>query len=97
MNDIIRNLLEDMRYDPPPKTEYEAKERAYRDWACAELLLRITDHPFDDPEDIIEQFALEMLFYSRSKQSRMNKPNPFTVAYETAKHILLVTEHPKED
>lgn len=67
-NDIaMQALLDYLRESDEPKifwTQRHFEESCFSRWAAAELIEAILDHPFDDPEDIIEQFALKMIFYS---------------------------------
>ena len=56
-------------------------KRSYEDWTCGELIYRITDHPFDDPINIVEAFAYEMLSYSIVVRD---------VAYDLAKNVHVI-------
>lgn len=97
MDDQARRTLELYLQRPAPQNEEEATVQAYQDWAATELYFRIADRPFEDPERVIIDFSIEMLFYSRSVSSRIQDPNPFKVAYETAQEIILSMEHPREE
>ena len=101
MDDEVRRLL--MTYLHRPAygllSKQDLLKRSYEDWACGELIYRITDHPFDDPINIIEAFAYEMLSYSivvRENEDDQNFVNGFKVCNELANKILLQFEHPKE-
>lgn len=97
MDDRVRIALEEFRNKPPAQTEDEAERQAYMDWAITELYFREADRPFADPIGIIEDFAVEMLYYARSPSVKDKKINPFTVAYQTAQEVLASLECPKED
>lgn len=69
---------------PEHMFEYRANER----WAANEILERVIDSPFDDPELIVEEFFLEMLLYE-SQTIMEKKKKLFSIAKNTAEKILV--------
>lgn len=97
MNEQVRQAIREYMARPEPRDEKEAEVRAYEDWAALELLERISDRPFDDSLDVIFDFTVEMLFYSRNDRTRKDRVNSFLIAHQTGIDILAMFEHPKED
>lgn len=64
--------------------EYRANER----WAANEILERVMDSPFDDPEIVVEEFFLEMCLYERQTTFE-HKKKIFSIAKTTAEKILI--------
>lgn len=97
MNDRVRHILDDYLNRPPAQTVQEATLRAYQDWAVSQIYIRVLDHPFEDPADVIFEFAVEM-----SRYLEMFDPNSmffdrFHVYYDTAIDIGMQIEGPRED
>ena len=61
--------------------------RCYERWAASEIIDRLSDHPFDDPEQTVERFYLEMAYYSSFKEESEQNVM-FAIAKETAMDIL---------
>jgi hypothetical protein len=85
---------------PIPEKEtcdYELWKRSYEDWACCELLNRITDKPQVDPAWIVEVFLYEMRAYAIQQRSdETGGINGFEIAKKLAEELLLKVEHPRE-
>lgn len=45
-----------------PRHHFE--ESCFSRWAAWEMIEAILDHPFDDPEDVIEEFTMKMVIFS---------------------------------
>ena len=71
------------------KDDRDIQDRAAEDWACGQILDRITDRPFSDPEWIIESFAYEL-------QSFHSEFRGIQVAMDFTYEILALIQHPKE-
>jgi len=56
----------------------------------------LTDRPFDDPEDILWEFRVEMEFLAHSLKS-CGQINPYLVATDYAETILAMTERPCDE
>ena len=97
MNDEIRNLIMSYlrRSIPKNESDHGLRVRSYEDWACCELLNRITDKPMEDPAWIIEVFLYEMRAYA-IQDNEADGVNGFEVAKKLAEELLLNFEHPKE-
>lgn len=62
-------------------------ERSYSRWAATEIIGILMDHPFDEPEILIEEFMLNMTCYSYQCEHKKQR-FMFTTASKTAKDIL---------
>lgn len=85
---IVLRYIEEYLFEPE-KTWPEAifEERTYSRWAAYEIVHRLTDYPFDPPDEIVEAFILELLKYSYiSKNQEASKM--FSIAKDTAEDIL---------
>ncbi len=60
---------------------------APRLWAVSEMLNAIMDHPFDDPEVIVERFWIKMNAFCAKSKSK-NRRLTFWLAADTAESIL---------
>lgn len=97
--DPVRIAIEHCLNHPMPEDEAEAEYQAYFDWALNDMRLRISDKPYEDPEMIIEEFILEMAFYSSNPDDTAKEINPFSVAIEAADSVLsylAAMEYPQE-
>lgn len=52
-----------------PRHHFE--ESCFSRWAAWEMIEAIMDHPMKDPEDVIEEFAIKMVFSHLSQMVRM--------------------------
>lgn len=82
---------------PEAKTDEEAKVVSAQKWASTELYNLLSDNPFDDPEDLIFSFRMEMWVYSRMPTEIGKEINPFLVAKSFAEDLLLMFECPVEE
>lgn len=85
---LIIQYMDDIYFEPNCKwPEIIIKEHAYGRWACCAMIDRIRSHPYDTPEEVIQQFSFEMemlIAFSHNDPSNY----PFTVALEAAEDIL---------
>lgn len=89
--------LQEVSQRKEPQNEYEAEIFAYQTWAISELYYRVTDRPFENPEDVIYNFCMEMAGYSSMDTMKKRKINPFIIAYDVGISILRMIDHPRED
>lgn len=84
----IMNYEKEFLFEPGshwPKQNIQ--QQAYERWAVEEILLAIMDHPFADPEIIIEGFIIKMEYLLHiSEDTTAN--SIFTIAENTAENIL---------
>lgn len=45
-------------------SRHDFEELCFSRWAASELIEAIMDHPFHDPEDVIDEFAVKMAYFS---------------------------------
>lgn len=92
MNEVaickIMSYIENALFEPRYRwSESMFKERSYSRWAAFEILERIMDRPFTQPDLIIEEFIIKMAYFScineDTEASRM-----FIVARDAAEDIL---------
>lgn len=90
-DEAIQKILkyeEEVLFEPGlhwPKKKIQ--ERSYARWAAEEILLSIMDHPFTEPDMIIEEFIIKMeCFLHISENTTAN--SIFTIAENTAEDIL---------
>ena len=79
---------------PRPATESDAMRVSAMEMAREEILLRLTDRPFDDPEDILFQFMTEMFIDSTLPAVIKQKINPYLIAKDYAETILVMLDCP---
>ena len=58
MDERARIALRTYSDCPAPATQEEREIQAAKDWAVSELYFLLCDHPFDDPETLIAEFAV---------------------------------------
>lgn len=63
------------------------QERAYARWATEEILLTIMDHPFVEPDMIVEEFIIKMEYFLHISENTTAN-SIFTIAENTAEDIL---------
>lgn len=99
-NDIaVQALLDYLKESDEPEifwTQRHFEESCFSRWAAAELIEAILDHPFDDPEDIIEQFTLKMIFYS-SVADGTDEGRIFSIAADFADECLTLFREEKSN
>ena len=84
---VVTNYMNDFLPEPDihwPKEEFE--KRTYARWAAGEILKRIMDRPEDDPVEIIDEFSMEVMYYSQNTEGTPNHLI-FETAFETAEQI----------
>lgn len=64
-------------------SDQEFEEVSVARWTAAEVAEAIVDHPFNDPEDILENFALKMMYFRANAEDRPSE-RIFAIAAETA-------------
>ncbi len=87
-------VLHELENGPQPRTMKEAEQRAYEKWAIGEILYRLTDHPDEDPADLLFWFKTEMYGYSDIFEHK--EINPFLIAVDVTDTILATFECPEE-
>lgn len=92
----VLRAMQDLKL-PEASKESEAERSAAWSWAYGELINRISDHPFNDPEEIIRWFMTEMFIYSTMPCAIEKKVNPFLEAKELGETILLMFDCPVEE
>ena len=63
----VQALLDYLRESDEPEIfwpRHHFEESCFSRWAAWEMIEAILDHPFDDPEDVIEEFAIKMVLFS---------------------------------
>lgn len=86
----IQQALEENLFEPNKGwSDYIFEERSYARWAAYEIMNRIMDRPYDDPEIIVEEFAL-MIAKLGSETRVSTKRRIFLIAYQTAADILTI-------
>lgn len=90
MNDLeIQMVLRYIdEYLPEPNglwTKEAIAERSYSRWAAYEIIHRLTERPFDPPEEVVEMFVLELTGYVLS-----DAPEAFSAARDAAIDILCI-------
>lgn len=84
----ILNYKENSLFEPGshwPKDKIQ--ERAYARCAADEILLSVMDHPFTDPDTIIENFIIKMEYFLHISDDATSN-FIFTIAENTAEDIL---------
>lgn len=84
----ILNYKKDYLFEPGshwPKDKIQ--ERAYASWAADEILLYVMDHPFSDPDTIIENFIIKTEYFLHISDDATSN-FIFTIAENTAEDIL---------
>lgn len=88
-NDVVLQSLYDYldytdgELAPSSMSDHQFEEISIARWTAAEVAEAIADHPFDDPKDIMENFALKMMCFRASSESRPSE-RIFALAAETA-------------
>ena len=73
-----------------PKKEWSREQfcqRSYERWSAYELLFKIMDHPMEPPETTVQEFMIEMQFFSR-KSNDSEAFKAFHTAADIANDIL---------
>lgn len=84
----ILKYEEEFLFEPGPHwPKSQIQERAYARWAAEEILLEIMDHPFTDPDMIVEKFIIKMEFFLHISENATTN-SIFTIAEDTAEDIL---------
>lgn len=63
----VQALLDYLRESNEPEIfwpRHHFEESCFSRWAAWEMIEAILDHPFDDPEDVIEEFTMKMVIFS---------------------------------
>lgn len=84
----ILNYKKNSLFEPGshwPKDKIQ--ERAYARCAADEILLSVMDHPFTDPDTIIENFIIKMEYFLHISDDATSN-FIFTIAENTAEEIL---------
>ena len=81
---------------PVATTEESAAIASAMVVARDDIVNLLTDRPFDDPEDILWEFRVEMEFLAHSLKS-CGQINPYLVANDYAETILAMTERPRDE
>lgn len=81
---------------PAAMTEEGAARASAMVVARDDIINLLTDRPFDDPEDILWEFRVEMEFLAHSLKS-CGQINPYLVANDYAETILAMTERPCDE
>lgn len=82
----ILNYKENSLFEPSSQWPKEKiQERAYASWAADEILLSVMDHPFTDPDTIIENFILKMEYFLHISDD------------DTSNFISIIAENTAED
>lgn len=64
---VVQALLDYLRESDEPEIfwpRHHFEESCFSRWAAWEMIEAILDHPFDDPEDVIEEFTMKMVIFS---------------------------------
>lgn len=97
MRDELLSLVSEwLHKDRQIRTDYEARLVAYEEVALRDLYFRISDHPFEDPQDILYAFMTEMSISSFAPELDDSDPNPFRVAVTIGETIAAMMEYPIE-
>lgn len=84
----IQNYIDKYLFEPCsnwPKHEFDIQ--SYSRWAAFELIQRIMDNPFNDPDIVIESFLLEMAMFSHLEEESKGSCI-FSIAKDAAADIL---------
>lgn len=90
-DEVIQKILkyeEEFLFDPGLSwTKSQIQERAYARWTVDEILTSIMDHPFTEPELIVENFIIKIEYLLHiSENATVN--TIFTIAENTAENLL---------
>lgn len=84
----IQNYMNKYLFEPQINwSKREFLKRSYSRWAASEILERIMDRPFDQPDIIVEGFFLEMYMFIHSEEES-ESDLIFSTARDTAEDIL---------
>lgn len=78
-----KKLLESGSHWPKEKIQ----ERAYAGWAIDEILLSVMEHPFTEPDTIVENFIIKMEYFLHISEDAISN-FIFSIAENTAEDIL---------
>lgn len=85
---LVLNYLEEVLFEPGVHwPEHMFAERSYARWAASEIVGILMDHPFEDPDILVEAFMIDMMDHMYQAEH----PHPrfiFATAKETAEDIL---------
>lgn len=89
--EVIQKILkykEDSLFAPGSHWHKEKiQERAYARWAVDEILLSVMEHPFTDPDLLIENFIIKMEYFLHISENTTSN-FIFAIAENTAEDIL---------
>ena len=84
----IQRYIDEYLFEPPIYwSKRDFSKQVYSRWAAFELMERIMDRPFDQPDMIIEHFLIEMVMYAHMEE-KPKKRRIFLIAKDTAEDIL---------
>ena len=90
-DEAIQKILkyeEEFLFEPGPHWPKKSiQEHAYARWATEEILLTIMDHPFVEPDMIVEEFIIKMEYFLHIT-GNTTANSIFTIAENTAEDIL---------
>lgn len=64
---VVQALIDYLNESDEPEIywpRHHFEESCFSRWAAWEMIEAILDHPFDDPEDVIEEFTMKMVIFS---------------------------------
>ena len=86
----VQALLDYLRESDEPEIfwpRHHFEESCFSRWAAWEMIEAILDHPFDDPEDVIEEFTMKMVIFS-SIADGTDEGRIFSIAADCADECL---------
>lgn len=92
MNEIaiqrITKYIDESLFEPGCHwPRYIFEERTYSRWAAFEIVKRLMDRPFEQADDIIDEFIIELGIYADIDEASHNT-RMFSIAAEAATDIL---------
>lgn len=81
---------------PVATTEESAVKASAMVVARDDILKLLMERPFDDPEEILWEFRVEMEFLAHSLKS-CGQTNPYLIANDYAETILAMIEYPRDE
>ena len=85
--DIVLDYIDHELFEPDYKwPDHIFEHRTYSRWAAYEILERIMDHPYDNPDILIEQFWFEICSVLNDDLDS-KKEEMFSIAKETIEDI----------
>lgn len=87
---MIRQAIDECLFEPGYHWSPDMfEERSYARWAAFEILERLMDQPFDDPEVVVSKFMYKMGVLA-SEERDPKRVHLFMIARDTAHDILSI-------